>query len=940
MTEPQWKRVLELYETTCTLSPDGAKCLLDASREEPAVLNEVRAMLAAEQQMASDADARTETEQGAYAGNTIGRYDVIARIGGGSHGEVYSGRDRELGRPVALKFISPEFVGSGSAAKRFIREAQAASALNHPNIVTVHEVMTWQSSPVIVMELVEGVSLRLICREPLPLARTIAIGRQIMDALAFAHANGFVHRDLKPENIMVRTDGYVKLLDLGLARRTMIPNATSTAGLPVGTLRYMSPEQCRGESATPPSDVFAAGIVFSEMLTGRHPFAADSPLETAHAIACSDPAPPSRDTAAVPQWADVLVERMLAKDAATRPSAAEIALALTDEGRRIGNVSHAPEAGSARGAAALLWPPQAKQPPPAAPAPKWRGWLLVACAAIIGLGVPGVLYFRHGKTPAPELRVEMMVPATDDSPSFALSPDGRRIAFVASDDGHRRLWVRALDSTSAQPLPGTEGASSPFWSPDSLSIGFFADLRLKRIDLGGAQPQNLATVPSAFAQGTWGATGVILFSWGVTPVHRVPAAGGQESIAGKFAKGQNNQFTPRFLPDGRRFLYINNGVEPSVWLGSLDGPAPLRIASVAVGVDSAAEYLAPDWLIRVRQGVLEAQHFDARLGRLSGAPVPLERSVGVDATNLAGSFSVASSGAVAWRSGVAGRRQMIWFNRSGQNLGAFGDIGDATLFIPEISPDGKRVATMRGPVGSSDIWVQEGIRNRRLTFGQGDNRYPIWSPDSVRIAFASNRNGAYDIYEKAADGSGDDQVLLQSPQLKRPNTWSPDGRFIIYWTEQNNGDLMVLPLAGDRKPFPFLTTPFNEQQAVFSPDGRWVAYQSDESGRFEVYARPFPGPGGQSQVSAGGGHSPCWRPDGKELYYLSRDWTLMAAKVTVEETGFATSAPEPLFETHINRATNRRQYDVARDGKFLIITDLPNTSTEPIHLLLNWQPAR
>jgi hypothetical protein len=379
-------------------------------------------------------------------------------------------------------------------------------------------------------------------------------------------------------------------------------------------------------------------------------------------------------------------------------------------------------------------------------------------------------------------------------------------------------------------------------------------------------------------------------------------------------------------------------LDPSIWLGALDGSEPRHVASIAVGTDSAAEYLAPGWLVRVREGVLEAQRFDSARGQLSGDSIPLERAVGVDASNLSGSFSVSASGAIAWRRGAVGRRQLIWFNRSGQNLGPFGDVADSTVYSPEISPEGKRVATMRGPIGSSDIWLQDASRNSRFTFDAADDRYPIWSPDGARVAFASNRSGAYDVYERAADGSGGERLLLQSAEFKRPNSWSPDGKFILYWAAQNNGDLRVLPLTGDRKPFPFVSTPFDEQQGVFSPDGRWVAYQSDESGRYEIYVRPFPGPGGQAQASAGGGHSPRWRADGKELYYLAPDLRLMAAKVSAQGTGFTAATPESLFPTHINQATNRPQYDVARDGRFLILTDLPDTSAEPIHLLLNWRP--
>lgn len=289
MTTLQWQRVLQIYESAWALPPDAATSLLDSLDEDPEVVKEVQALLQEDRRALSDsAAAPREVPEARYAGCSVGRYDVVALIGRGSNGDVYSGRDRELARRVALKFVSPEYAGTGSTKARFIREAQAAAALNHPNIITVHEVITWRSSPVIVMELVEGANLRALCRQPLPLARAIYIGSQFMQALAFAHANGIVHRDFKPKNVMVRPDGYVKLLDLGLARRT-IPgaarqNLSSTAGLPVGTLRYMSPEQCRGEPATAASDVFAAGIVLSEMITGRHPFHSDSPLDTAHAI--------------------------------------------------------------------------------------------------------------------------------------------------------------------------------------------------------------------------------------------------------------------------------------------------------------------------------------------------------------------------------------------------------------------------------------------------------------------------------------------------------------------------------------------------------------------------------------------------------------------------------------------------------------------------------
>ena len=556
-----------------------------------------------------------------------------------------------------------------------------------------------------------------------------------------------------------------------------------------------------------------------------------------------------------------------------------------------------------------------------------------------------ILYFRAARVSAPETRVDIVTPATISPTSFALSPDGRQIAYVASGEGASRLWVRSLDSTSAQPLPRTEGALNPFWSPDSRSLGFFADLKLKRIDLGGGQPQTLAEVVNApGAQGTWKAEGVILFNPNNGGgLFRVPASGGPAVEATKIGKGQTAQRAPRFLPGGRQFLFYSTGADTAIWLGSLAakgaGAEPRRITAIAAGTDSEGEYLAPGWMVRVRQGVLVAQRFDAGRGELSGDPVTLAQAVNIDPFSLAGAFSVSPVGTIAWRSGAGGgRRQLTWFNRSGQNVGTFGAPDDSNLLNPELSPDGKRAAIARGPVGLGDVWIQEAARASRFTFDPADDRIEIWSPDGARVVFASNRKGQYDLYQKPSDGSGSEEVLLQSADAKRPTSWSPDGRFILYGSAQNNNDLMVLPLTGDRKPFPFLSTPFNEQEGVFSPDGKRVAYQSNESGRFEIYVRPFPGPGGQWQVSAGGGTSPRWRADGKELYYLAPDLKLMAVAVAAQGATFAPGTPEALFQTHMAQALLKPQYDVARDGRFLIDTDLQDTSTEPIHLLLNWKP--
>jgi serine/threonine protein kinase len=838
------------------------------------------------------------------------RYQLLSKLGEGGMGEVWKARDTELDRDVALKVSKAEFTA------RFKQEARTVAAFNHTNICQIYDV----GPDYIVMELIGGAQLA----GPLPVDKAVACAGQVLDALDAAHRKGFTHRDLKPANVMVGTKGIVKLLDFGLAKQRVRepgPDDETAAALTkegniAGTLQYMSPEQLNGKDADARSDIFAFGCVVYEMLSGRKAFSGSTTASVMAAIMEREPEP----LKTAPPL-DRVIGKCLAKDPDERFQTARDLKT------------------------ALLW---AMEGPGPAPVRHGRLPWAVAVAATLVAVAGFTLYFRAAGTTAPETRLDIVTPPTSSPASFALSPDGRKIAYVASADGPQRLWVRSLDSTSVQALPGTEGATNPFWSPDGLSLGFFASSRLKRIDLNGGQPQVLtdSSPNDASSQGTWSAEGVILFNSSATAqIFRVPASGGQTVAVTKLAKGQVGHRTPRFLPGGKRFLFIAYGAESGIWMGSLDGKdtgaEPRRIATIALGTESVGEYLAPGWLVRVKGNVLVAQRFDARAGELSGDPVPLAQAVGIDSGALAGRFSVSPSGTIAWRSGGGSRRQLIWFDRSGRDAGAFGAPDENYLVTPELSPDGKRAAVTRGFVGSGDVWMQEGTRSTRFTFDPADDRYPIWSPDGERVVFTSTRNGTWDLYRKQANGSGDEEVLLRSAEAKRPNSWSPDGRFILY--TRNTRDMMVLPMtdsqkSGDRKPFPFLATPFNEQQGAFSPDGKWVAYQSNESGRNEVYVRPFPGPGGQWHVSTGGGTSPRWRADGKELYYLAPDNKLIAVSVMVLGAAFTPGTPETLFQTRIASAVQRPQYDVARDGRFLINTELNDASAEPIHLLLNWRP--
>jgi serine/threonine protein kinase len=645
-------------------------------------------------------------------GDRLGPYEILSPLGAGGMGEVYKALDTRLDRTVAVKVL-PKFIADRDDLRaRFEREARAVASLKHPNICVLHDIGKQDGIDFMVLEHLEGETLAArVSKGPLPLDQVLKYASQIADALDRAHRSNVNHRDVKPANIMVTRDG-IKVLDFGLAKTvprvvgpddvTRMPDAMTVEGTMLGTPQYMAPEQYEGKEADARSDIFAFGCVVYEMVTGKRCFEGKTRASLIAAVLGGEPVPMSAVVPVTPPALERLVKRCLEKDPEDRyQSMRDVVLELRSI--PVGQVSDLP---------GLNQIPAASKLP----------WALFAAMTLIAV-VASVLYFRAGATTAPETRVDIVTPATADPTSFALSPDGRRIAFVASGDGASRLWVRSLDSTSAQALPGTEGALSPFWSPDSRSLGFFANLKLKRIDLGGGQPQTLADVAAVATQGAWSEEGVILFAQSPgTPLSRIPASGGQVVAATKRGNGQVGHRVPRFLPGGRQFLFVSvgAGLAQALWLGSLDGSEPRRIATLTPGTESAAEYLAPGWLVRVRQTVLTAQRFDAGRGQLSGDPVTLAQAVGVDPNTLAGSFSVSPAGVIAWRSGGGGdRRQLIWFNRSGQNVGTFGGPDEFNTRYPELSPDAKRVAITRGPTGSADIWIEEGTRASRFTFGQG-----------------------------------------------------------------------------------------------------------------------------------------------------------------------------------------------------------------------------
>jgi serine/threonine protein kinase/Tol biopolymer transport system component len=889
-------------------------------------------------------------------GTRLGPYEIQSPLGAGGMGEVYKARDTRLDRTVAIKVLPEHVATDPELRQRFEREAKTLAALSHPHICLIHDVGSEQGVDYLVMEHLEGETLaQRLSRGALPLDQALQVAIQIADALDKAHRKGIVHRDLKPGNIMLTKAG-AKLLDFGLAKLrpaaragavalSQAPTVTSPfgvargepitgAGSILGTFQYMAPEQVEGQEADARTDIFAFGAVVYEMVTGRKAFEGKSQASLIAAILERDPAPMSSLQPVSPPSLGRVVRKCLAKDPDRRWQSAND---LHDELRWIADADAQAEA-------------TAPQKRGTSTSDRRRAWTPIAAVAVLGmiaLAIPAVRHLRETPPPAPpETRLEIVTPPTDQPTSFALSPDGRQIVFVASGDGESRLWLRSLATTTAQPLAGTVGATYPFWSPDGRAIGFFTGNALKRLDIGGGAPQSLAAV-TAGRGGTWNADGVILFSQNARgPLFRVPASGGEAVAATKLDRQTDHRF-PVFLPDGRQFLFYVQGTPDTtgIFLGSLDS-ADIRRLTPA---DTAGVYLSSGWLLWVRGGTLVAQRLDLGQKALTGDPVTLADPVAIGTSN-AGAISVSVTGFVAYRAGAAIRRQLVWVDRTGKALGTMGGPDENGLSAPSVSPDGRRVAVQRTVGGNLDIWLLDGSRTSRFTFDAAQDRYPIWSPDGSRIAFDSDRTGAFDLYQKSSSGVGVEELLAESAQTKVPHDWSADGRFLLYVSidPQTGRDLWVLPVEGNRKPWVFLKTSFDERQSAFSPDGRWVAYESNESGRYEIHVRALAAPVasdaaadvvGQWQVSTAGGVYPRWRPDGKELYYLSPTGAMMAAPIVVTGSAFEPGAAVTLFPTRIYgggvEQQQGRQYDVTRDGRFLINAELDNAAA-PITLLMNW----
>jgi serine/threonine protein kinase len=865
--------------------------------------------------------------------------EVLAVIGRGGMGEVYRARDTKLKRDVAIKTLPDEFSHDADRLSRFQREAEVLASLNHPNIAAIYDLEEADGARFLVLELVEGETLDVrIKRGPIPIDETLHIAKSICEALEAAHEKGIIHRDLKPANVKVTAGGIVKVLDFGLAKvretsdhaanQSSALTPLSDSGVIIGTAAYMSPEQAKGKPADRRSDIWAFGVVLFEMLTGRRLFPGETTAETLAAVMMKEPEWNVLPANTPPRLRE-LVRRCLIKDPHRRVQAmGEARLAI--EEAQSGSQANALTASSTSSGRERLWMSVA----------------VVTAVVAAAMAVPAVRHFRESP-PAmtAEIRLDVNAGPTSDPFSFAISPDGRRLVFVASNEGKSQLWIRPLDSVSSQPLSGTDGASYPFWSPDSASVGFFANGKLKRVDTVGGAPQVLADAAGARG-GAWNREGTILFApVAGKPLFKVPAIGGEPVAVTRLETGQLSHRFPQFLPDGRHFIYLVRGNPPqSIYVGSLDGAAPKLLART----DAPAVVHPSGFLLFLRQRTLLAQVFDFKRQELSNNPLPVAEQVVVDEAAFSAGFS-AASGIVAYRTGSPpATYQLTWLDRSGKRIGTLGDPG-VDLHDVELSPDGERVAVYRRVNGESNLWLIDTARGvpTRFTF-KGLNSFPLWSPDGNRVVYTSNRKGVYDLYWRLSSSAGADELLLESDQTKAPVDWSSDGRFLLFASvdPQTKGDLWVLPMFGDRKPFSFLKTPFTETLGQFSPDGKWIAYQSNESGQPEIYVQPFPGPGRKFQISTNGGAQPRWNKNGKEIFYVSLTSQMMAAPVRLSPDGqsLETGRPAVLFPVRIAEGpvpvNDKWQYAVSPNGQRFLVNLATEGATSPITLILNWKPPK
>jgi eukaryotic-like serine/threonine-protein kinase len=877
------------------------------------------------------------------SGTKLGPYEILSPLGAGGMGEVYRAKDARLGRDVALKILPESFAREADRLRRFEQEARAVAALNHPNILAIHDIGQHEGSPFLVSELLEGESLRAaLALGALPQRKTIEYGVQIAHGLAAAHEKNIVHRDLKPENIFVTKDGRIKILDFGLAKlaqkagsgsdEVTLTSGHTAAGLVMGTASYMAPEQVRGDAADPRTDIFAFGAVLFEMVSGERAFRRDTAAETMTAVLKDDPPELSDPGRMISPALERIVRRCLEKNPEQRfQSARDLSFALSAlSGTEVSSVART------RAAAPRRIP------------------LLPWLAAVLAMAAVAAGTWWVARRPLATTRIQFALDVPDEMSisHMALSRDGSMLVFVSPEENSAlpMLYVQRVGSPSVTLLPGTQGASYPFWSPDGAYVGFFANGKLQKMAISGGTPQVLATA-LAGRGGSWGSGGVIIYSPDAqSPIQRVNVDGaGMAPVTHgiRTADDQSHRW-PLFLPDGNHFLFwagnfgnLKDDRTSGIYLSSLEN----KERKLVILGHSSFAYDAHNLFYADDQRQLVSTPFDASTGKVSGSPAVVANVVGFQPSTYWSAFTVAQNGTLIYNTSVgAAQSALTWMDRSGNKLGRIGD--PAIMDNPTLSPDGSRVAVdvSDQKANNVDIWIESttGAGNSRFTFDPSEEVVGVWSRDGSMIAYRVADTDGASIYLKPATGLVRERKRFAIPKSAMddvlPNSWSLDDRQILCTRQTAAGDRLELLAVAGGDPTRFLTSTGSETNGQISPDGKWVAYASDESGNWEIYVTSFPGAAGKWQVSRGGGAEPRWRGDGKEIFYIAPSGILMAVPVN-GESNFATGTPAPLFQIH-GRApissTDVFTYDAAKDGKrFLVNRYVKPEHVPPLTILLN-----
>jgi Tol biopolymer transport system component len=882
------------------------------------------------------------------AGSKLGSYEILAPVGAGGMGEVYRARDTRLGREVALKALPRHLTENAEARQRFEREARTVSRLSHPNICTLYDVGHSDGIDFLVMEYLEGETLASrLEKGPFKPDDLLAIATQVADALGMAHREGVIHRDLKPGNIML-TRGGAKLLDFGLAKDAepvagdlatspTVSQPLTAAGTIVGTMRYMAPEQLEGKPADARSDIFSFGAVLYEMATGKQAFGGESAASVIAAVMEQEPTPISTLDPLMPPALDRLVRLCLAKNPEERlPSADGLKLMLEwIQDGCWGGVAPAAREERSRNRERVAW-------------------LVAAVAVLVAAALVAASLLRHAKVvPAQASKIEAAInlPAgleldTSDA-SLAFSPDGRKLVVAAAKaDGKGQLWLRATDGSEFRPLAGTDGAMYPFWSPDGRSIGFFADQQLKRINLSTGSVFTICAASSGRG-GTWNREGTIVFApEPMGGLYQVPAAGGTPIQLSVPQSASVSERLPHFLPGGRRLLFYSG----TPGLGKDNGIYVLDLGSgksqLLMHANSGGRYVARGYLAFMRDGNLMVQRFHARTLRLSGQPFPVAQNVSFNPLRWNGEYAFSSTGLLVYEPRVpVPESQLIWFSLEGKKLGTVGE--PAPFVWASVSPDGNQALVQAGDgMGHYPLWIYDLKRGTRRRFTTAANPLAagVWSRNGRQIVY---EEGSGSFYRKSANGLG--VAATQIFSRKGPWSlcdWSPDGRLIAMGVQGKTGwDIWMLPLTGDRKPYPFIKTPYNEAFGTFSSHGRWFSYISDESGRNELYVTPFPGRSGEQQVSSDGAEVGGWVPGRPELAYITPQGRLMIVEAHMQGKDLQLGKPRmalggrpfPVVSLPVGSSNSTPDWFSPDGKKVLLPIPVDQNRSTTLTLVTNWR---